>query len=190
MEETERQEKKIRARPAIEHFLEKLRKEKNNRGVMADLRQGINPATAYRAWPHVVPSAGKAFEFGTSRQIWLTVAAGFAMHKCPAAVTDEKAKKRVGNLGKTLRGLALGSGQKPSELKTFDGRFRRFLACQSALEVCDHLPGVIRAAERKGIPIDFEQLFVDLTYWDKWGEQVKVRWARDFWGNDPQPEDS
>jgi CRISPR type I-E-associated protein CasB/Cse2 len=38
---------------------------------------------------------------------------------------------------------------------------------------------VILAAKAKDVPINYEQLFADLCYW---GDRVKERWAREYWG--------
>jgi len=168
-------EKPTLEKNSIEGFLEYLRKHKENRGVMADLRHGFSQATEYRAWPHIA----RWCDLGNdrSRRIMLTVAAGFAIHgrSVPS-----------GNLGSVFRKIATGDGRGQEGLATFDARFRRFLSCSTALEVCDHLPGVLRAVERKGAPVDFARLHRDLTFW---GERTKVEWARDYWGapHDQEP---
>jgi CRISPR type I-E-associated protein CasB/Cse2 len=38
---------------------------------------------------------------------------------------------------------------------------------------------MILAAKAKGIPVNYEQLFADLCYW---GDNVKARWACEYWG--------
>ena len=81
-------------------------------------------------------------------------------------------------MGTTLREIATGSGRGVEGLRTFDARFRRLLACSNAIEVCDHLTGVLRAAERQGVGINFIQLFDDLSYWS---DRIKVKWAREYW---------
>ncbi len=158
----------------IDAFLAFLAKHVEDRGMIADLRAGFSEATACRAWPHVGSWCDLADE--RERAIWMTVAAGFAVHKG----TDTKA----GNMGATLRRIALGDGkQKATDaLKSFDGRFRRFLTCSSTEEVCERLPGVIRAAERKGVGIDFRQLFWDLRSWNSPKRDVRVDWAAVYWG--------
>jgi len=158
---------------SIERFLDVLAElvRADDRGALADLRHGFSPATEHRAWPYVAPWCDLADD--RQRRIWTTIAAGFATHK----------KTTPGsNMGTTLRRIALSDseGKKPDDaLATFDARFRRLLTCGSASEVCDHLVGVIRAAERKEASIDFQQLYNDLRYW---GEKVKVRWASQYWG--------
>ena len=161
-------DRNTRQRSHIERFLEYLDSQVGDRGVMADLRHGLSRATEYRAWPHIAPWWGRDNEH--ERRIWLTTAAGFAIHQRTVA---------SGNMGTVLRSLATGGGRGEEGLKTFDARFRRLLACAKAAEVCDHLAGVLRAAERNGVPVNFAQLFTDLRYW---GDRVKVRWATEYWG--------
>jgi CRISPR type I-E-associated protein CasB/Cse2 len=46
-------------------------------------------------------------------------------------------------------------------------------------EIAERLRPVILAAKAKGIPVNYEELFADLCYW---GDNVKARWAREYWG--------
>ena len=165
--------------PYIERFVAWLHEHKKNRGVMADLRHGLSPATEYRAWPHVAPWLGKDFTKDYRRTILLTIGAAFAIQQ------EIQTETRTGrNLGAVLRRIALnrGGGASVEEgLATFDARFRRILSCDSAVEVCAHLGGVFRAAERLSPPepIDLVRLYEDLSWW---GDQVKVAWAGAYWG--------
>jgi len=82
-----------------------------------------------------------------------------------------------GNLGTTCRRLS-------SEHNTFEGRFRRLLACDRN-DICEHIRPVVLAARAKGVRVNYEQLFADLFYW---GDAVKARWAAEFWAA-PMAED-
>jgi len=152
-------------------FLEFLSSRAGDRGIMADLRHGFSPATEYRAWPHIAKWCDLTND--RQRKIITTIAAGFAVHKRTA---------QSGSLGQVMRLLAITGQQNVDEaLMTFDARFRRLLACSSAEEVCEHLPGIIKAAERKGVTICFQTLYDHLWHW---GERVKLMWARDYWGGE------
>jgi CRISPR type I-E-associated protein CasB/Cse2 len=137
-------------------LLSHLRSMKNDRGAMANLRGALRPAQRHRAWPLLGPVGG----IGNVR--YETVAAFYAYQP------DET---RIGNLGTTCRLLS-------SEHNSFDGRFRRLLTCDRE-EICERLAPVIFAAKAKGVPVNYEQLFVDLCYWS---DKVKERWAREYWG--------
>jgi len=160
----------------IQRFLSVLAEyvRRDERGALADLRHGFSPATEYRAWPYVAKWCDLADD--RERRIWTTIAAGFATHKRTVPGS---------NMGSTLRAIALsdaGGTRTDGALSTFDARFRRLLTCGSAEEVCVHLVGVIRTAERKNVPIDFEQLYWDLLMWQSPKRDVRVQWASHYWG--------
>src|SRR5437764_6315094 len=83
--------------------LDYLRRVKNDRGAMAELRRALSPAQRHRAWPLLARVSG----IGDPR---IEVVAGlFAYHP------DES---HSGNLGTTCRRLTDGSA-------SFEGRFAR-----------------------------------------------------------------
>ena len=154
----------------IQAVLSRLRQcvARDDRGTLADLRHGLSPPTEHRAWPHLA-AWGVDLRNDRQRSIWLTVAAGFA--------TLNESRKG-GNIGATMRRLA------GSNLDSFEGRFRRLLACATSKDLCARLSAVFRAAKQKGVPIDFEQLFWDLECWpvSSRGRDVRVDWAQAYWG--------
>ena len=132
-----------------------LRKLKNDRGAMADLRCALNPTKLPRAWQLLAPVGG----IGNPR---IEILAGlFAYHP------DET---HSGNLGTTCLALK-------AQNESFGARFRRLLACDRD-EICERLRPIILAAKAKGIPVNYEQLFADLCYWSP---SVKARWAQEYW---------
>lgn len=156
-----------------DRYIAYLGRFRDNRGAMADLRHGFSEATSYRAWPHI--AAWCDLTSDRERVIAITVAAGFATH----GGTDAKA----GNMGRTLRRVAQGESGSDKGLASFDGRFRRLLSCNDPIEMCPMLVGILRAAERRGVGVDYSQLYRDLTYWTH-DTKAKVRWAASFWGTD------
>ena len=143
---------------AASGLLAYLRQRKDDRGAMADLRCALSPSPAKRAraWP-LLASVG-----GIGNRRIETVAGLFAWHP---EETD------AGNLGTTCRRLS-------AERASFDNRFQRLLSCDRD-EICERLRPVVLAAKAKGIPVNYEELFADLCYW---GDNVKARWAREYWG--------
>ena len=137
-------------------LLSYLRSLKDNRGAMADLRCAVSDTRRHRAWPWLAAAGG------IENAVIETVAGLYAHH--PEETQD-------GNFGTTCRKLS-------SEHSSFDMRFRRLLACDNE-DIGEHLRPVVLAAKAKGLRINFEKLFVDLTFW---GEKVKARWAREYWG--------
>lgn len=156
-----------KAEEQAERLMAFLRKHKEDRGMMADLRCGFSPAKQYRAWPHIAQFCKLDAEW--SRIPVQTVCAAFATQ--PDAVA-------TGNMGSVMRKIA---GEKKEGLASFEGRFRRLLSCDTQKELCDRIPGVIRAAKSKGIPVNYIQLYCDICWWE--GEYPpKIKWASAFWG--------
>ena len=152
-----------------ENFIEHLTKLKNDRGVMADLRRGFSETTEHRAYPHIASWCD--ITNNRERAIFLLIAAGFAVHKKSV---------KSGNMGIVLKKIATGDVRGNDGLKTFEARFRRLISCDKAEELCERLPGIIKLAEKKGIPINFVQLFNDLQYWNN---DKKILWAAEYWGS-------
>jgi CRISPR system Cascade subunit CasB len=140
-----------------------LQKNKEDRGVMADLRCGFSSAKEHRAWPHIAQFC--KLDADWSRIPVQTVCAAFATQ-------PENAKS--GNIGSTLRTLAEG-------MATAEGHFQRLLACDTMEELCTRLSSVIRAAKAKGIPVNYRQLFCDICWWEG-SYPPKLKWASAFWG--------
>lgn len=137
-------------------------KQKDDRGVLADLRCGFSETKAYRAWPHIAPFC-KLNRDG-SRLPVQTVCAAFATH-------PENARR--GNLGATMKKI---------DMSTIEGRFKRLLNCETVTELCERIPAVIRAAKAKGIPVDYQLLYHDIRAWED--RDIKLDWADAFWGTD------
>jgi CRISPR type I-E-associated protein CasB/Cse2 len=55
------------------------------------------------------------------------------------------------------------------------------LACETGQEVSEHLRAWIRLAASKGVGVNYQQLFTDLRNWDRYGDDIRVRWAGEFW---------
>lgn len=141
---------------------------KEDRGVMADLRRGLSETTQNRAWPHI--SQFCDLRNKRERAVVQLIAAGFAIH---GSSSSENA-----NFGSVMRRIAMGEGKGDEGLKTFESRFRRLLSASNAEELCDFLPGIIRTAETKGITVNFSRLYKDILYWSN---DIKVNWAASFW---------
>ena len=156
---------------------------REDRGMLAALRRGFSEATEQYAWPYLAPYCPMTDP--KQRTIWLTVAAAKAT-LAPDGL--DRAGLGVGNLGATMRHLAIGDGKQKADdaLASFEARFRRLLTCQTVEELCKHLVGVIRAASAKSKPVDLKKLFWDLQTWeDRSQRDVRVEWAQGYWVSTP-----
>jgi CRISPR type I-E-associated protein CasB/Cse2 len=158
-------------------FMAALRKAQPDRGKMAALRRAASPSTAREAWP-VIYSLGEDLRNLAS----CTVGALFAEHP----FEDQDAF----SFGVTCRRIATDNGREREIAESFERRFRRLLACDSAEDVAGQLKAWIRLAGSKGVGVNYERLFNDLAYWDKSADEIRVRWATGFWPARREAEES
>lgn len=149
-------------------FLERLRRITNDRGRMAALRRAASPSTERQAWP-VIYSLGE--DVGSLAAC--TIGGLYAQHP------EEDAK--AFSFGTTCRRIATDNGREFEIPDSFDRRFRRLLACDSADDVAGQLKTWIRFAAAKGVGVNYEKLFWDLLAWNNNADRIKLAWARGFW---------
>lgn len=135
--------------------LEYLRRFKNDRGAMSQLRCALAPTRRHRAWPLLGPLNA------IDDPVVEIIAGLFALHP---------EETGAHSFGETCRQLA-------SQHNSFEARFQRLLACDRQ-EICQRLHPAIMAAKARRCPVNYESLCADL-YW--WGDATKARWAREFW---------
>ncbi|MBL9182864.1 MAG: type I-E CRISPR-associated protein Cse2/CasB [Verrucomicrobiaceae bacterium] len=154
-----------------ERFIAALRRIEDDRGKMAALRRGLSDGTQRTAWP-VIASLG----MDIGNQAAITVAGLFATHP---VISNAR------SLGQTCRFIAVDSGLASDIPESFDKRFRRLIACDTVEEVTGQLSAWIRLAKSRPnrVGVNYEQLFWDLSGWDKRSSAIKVQWARDFWSS-------
>lgn len=149
-------------------FLEFLKRNREDAGVMADLRSALIPSREFRVWQYIVRYCN--LEDERERIIASTVAAAFGIQPECGSGTE--------NIGDVMRRIACGESGKEG-LSSYALRFQRLLACDTVEEISQQLHGIFKAAKSRGIPINHAVLWQDLHYW---GERVKRRWAVHYWG--------
>jgi CRISPR system Cascade subunit CasB len=154
-------------KPANDAFIERLVKICADRGSNAALRRFWSPATRHYAYPIL----GR-----------LSVADPRRPDAITAALYAINPNHATGGLsvGKACLKLAGGS-MKADGFESFERHMRRLLASDDLVETGDQLYRVFKRMERKGISLDFNKLLWDLRNWAKKSEDVKTRWAMDFW---------
>lgn len=151
-----------------ERFLGRLRKIREDRGKMAALRRAASTSTLRLAWP-VIHDLGE--DIGNLAAC--TIGALYAQHP----LEDSK----VSGFGATCRRIAANNGLDREIPDSFERRFRRLLASDSAEDVVGQLNAWIRLAASKGIGIHYEKLFWDVLAWENQADRIKLEWARGFW---------
>lgn len=147
-----------RLHPDAVRFMTYLRQFQTDRGALSNLRSALSEARRQRAWPLLggFPSAIGNPAFETAAALW--------------ASAPENATSADVNLGHTLRGLS-------AEHNSFEGRVQRLLTCDHD-EIAARVVPVVRAAQAKGIAVNYTRLLSDLLWWN---DRVKVEWAKAFW---------
>jgi len=149
-------------------FVGAPRKACADRGKAAALRRGLSPGTVMDAWPVVHGLGGEIGQAGEC--VFVDIAALFACHPVESSHR---------NFGETARRIAQGDGKEIAE--SFERRFRRLLACDSAEDLTGQLRSWIRLASNKKTGVNYESLFADLWNWPRYADEIRVKWARAFW---------
>ncbi len=144
--------------PVAVSFLSYLQRYRHDRGSLANLRGALSDSRRPNAWPLLggFPGAIGSPPFEAIAALW---AGGVEL------------SASGGNLGDTLASLM-------KDHHSFEGRFKRLLSCDRD-EIAAHVATVVHAAQAKGLHVNYTQLLSDLLCW---GDDVRVRWAKAFWG--------
>jgi CRISPR system Cascade subunit CasB len=166
----------VEPHPCVVYLQDLAQKEK--RGALAALRRGLGqpPGTVAAMYPYVVPWL-PADAPPWRQAAYYLIAALFALHPQPGG---------SGNLGASYR-RAEGE-QAAARDEGVSANERRFTALLAAHP--DDLPDRLRQAvgylASKEVPIDWNQLFDDLTRWGSPQRRVQQEWARAYWGRAAQ----
>jgi CRISPR system Cascade subunit CasB len=147
-------------------LIERLRKNKDNRGLMATLRCVLVAKKKHRAWP-VLNRLGLAITDDDSA----FVAGLYATH--PEEITS-------GNFGTTCRKIELCRGEKRSDdnkLTPTERRFQHLLAAEKR-ELHSRVLRMVLMAKSQEVKINYEQLEIDLKFWS---DRTKSEWGMAFW---------
>lgn len=134
----------------------------HDRGNRAALRRFWSPTTRYQAYPIL----GRLGALEDERKA--TLAALYAEHP-------------LHQVGQGVGKAALRLGDRKEGEHPYDRHFRRLLACDDLDDLAKQLHRLVRRLQREGIALDYEALHKDLNYWAYYCDDVKVRWAADFW---------
>ncbi len=149
-------------------FLERLRKyqEKDDRGMMANLRCILVSSKKHRAWP-----ALNRLGLRVDQSVEAFVAGLYATHP------QEGELKNFGSTCRLIMRKRDDSG--PSErLIPLERRFQHLLAAEKGEELHARVLRFVFLAKAEGIPINYDKLESDLRYW---GDRTKTEWAGSFW---------
>ncbi|MBC8177534.1 MAG: type I-E CRISPR-associated protein Cse2/CasB [Deltaproteobacteria bacterium] len=156
----------------MSRLLERLRKHKDNRGIMANLRCILVDNKKHRAWP-VLNRLRIAIKDDDSAY----VAGLFATHP---------EETSTGNFGDTCKAIEQKWGDKRSDdskLTSTERRFQHLLTAEKS-ELYGRILRLVLMAKSQGVPVNYEKLIPDLKFW---GERTKTEWASAFWTQSAAP---
>lgn len=148
-------------------LLERLRKYKDNRGMMANLRCILVDNKKHRAWP-----ALNRLGVDIDKEVPAYVAGLFATH--PEEIA-------TGNFGSTCKTIELRRGDKrgdDAKLTPTERRFQQLLTAERGSELFDRVLRMVLMAKAQGVPVNYEKLETDLKFWTY---RTKTEWATAFW---------
>lgn len=148
-------------------LLERLRKYKDDRGMMANLRCTLVENKKHRAWP-----ALNRLGVEIDNDVSAYVAGLFATHPEEAS---------AGNFGDTCKAIEQRRGDKrgdDSKLTPTERRFQHLLSAERGTELNERVLRMLLMAKSQGIPVNYAKLETDMKYWS---DRKKREWAASFW---------
>jgi len=159
----------------MSRLFEQLRKRRDDRGMMANLRCILVDNKKHRAWP-VLNRLGVAIKDDISS----FVAGLFATHP------DETDHGNFGNTCKSIQGKREDKHGDDGKLTPTERRFQHLLASADRHELQNRLLRMVLMAKTQGVPVNYERLVVDIG---RWNDITKNDWASAFWGIGPASEE-
>lgn len=149
-------------------LLEQLRRIKNDRGLMADLRCVLVDGKKQRAWP-----ALHRIHVRIEDNVKSFVAGLYATHP------EEAGNGNFGTTCKQLEARPDSGAKGEDKLTPIERRFQHLLAAEAGEELFSRVVRLALMAKAKGVPVNYEQLIEDLEprHW----EFVRRKWASAFW---------
>lgn len=148
-------------------LLERLRKHKDDRGMMANLRCILVENKKHRAWP-----ALNRLGVEINNDISAYVVGLFATHP---------EETSTGNFGDTCKAIEQRRGDKrgdDNKLTPTERRFQHLLSAERGTELNDRVLRMLLMAKSQGVPINYAKLETDLKFWS---DRTKTEWAAAFW---------
>lgn len=143
-------------------FLTRLSRICADRGNRAALRRYWSPTTRHQAYPLL----GQLGALEDKRKTYLV-----------ALYAEQPEHQKSQGIGKA----AIRLGKREGGEHPYDRHFKRLLACDTLDDVAQQIHRLVKRLQREGIGLDYELLYKDLNFWANYAEDIKVRWAADFW---------
>jgi CRISPR system Cascade subunit CasB len=153
-------------------LLEQLRRIRDDRGLMANLRCTLVDGKRHRAWP-----ALHRIRVAVDEDVKAIVAGLYATHP------EETDRGNLGTTCKTIESKRDGASKSDDKLTPTERRFQHLLAAESGDELFARVARIVLMARAGGVPVNYEQLAIDLRFWN---ERTRREWASAFWASQGQ----
>jgi CRISPR system Cascade subunit CasB len=158
----------------MSRLLERLRKCKDDRGMMANLRCILVDNKKHRAWPALnrlgVPIKENVAGF---------IAGLYATHP------EESFTINFGATCKAIEQKRDDRRGDDNKLTPTERRFQHLLAADKEDELYARILRMVLMAKSQGIPVNYQQLEIDLKrlndHNNTWSDRIKIEWAATFW---------
>jgi len=157
----------------MSYITEKLKKVKDDRGTMANLRCSLVESKKHRAWPSLY-----RIGIDVDDEVGAFVAGLFAMDPDDTMIAGSRVC--FGRTCKTLERRRGESAGDDAKLTPTEKRFQAILVAERGPELHTRVLRLARMAQREGIAIDFDELEYDLR---NWNDQIRNKWASAFWSH-------
>lgn len=151
----------------MSRLLERLRRHKDDRGMMANLRCVYVESKRHRAWP-----ALHRMEVAVNDAVSAFVAALYATHPLETV---------RGNFGDTCRAIEKSRDDRRSDdakLTPTERRFQHLLSAEKGAELHGRVLRMVFMAKAQEVPVNYEKLQTDLR---SWTDRTRNEWASAFW---------
>jgi len=152
-----------------------------NRGALADLRRGLSgsPGTTPVMFQYVARWVPDESRNTWKESVYYIIASLYAYYQSGGAGKALSTDK--GNFGEHCRNLK----DKQAQSASFEARFTGLLKAHR-----DDLPVLLQQImgllKGEDIPINWDQLFYDLQYWNASSQFVQRNWANGYWKYQPK----
>jgi CRISPR system Cascade subunit CasB len=153
-------------------LLERLRKYKDDREMMANLRCILVDNKKHRAWP-----ALNRLGVEINDNVSAYVAGLFATHP---------EETSIGNFGVTCKAIEQKRGDKRNDdnkLTPTERRFQHLISAEKG-ELYGRVLRMVLLAKSQGVSVNYAKLVTDLKFWS---DRTKTEWASAFWSRAAAP---
>jgi len=156
----------------MSRMFDELRKHRDDRGLMANLRCGLVDSKQHRAWPSL-----NRLGIRIEDDLPAFVAGLYALHP------EETSTGNFGHTCKLIEQRRKDKRGDDNRLTPTERRFQHLLAAERH-EVRDRVLRMVKLAKAQNVPVNYERLLQDLGFWN---DRTRTEWAAAYWNPESVP---